>query len=96
VDDEIDVSHAIALYLKRYPAVNDTEFDSFYGPSIALVARGRVRKILDEAMRVEPDWNGFDLNGAGDHVESVMRERHPDLNDEALMAIGNYYTYLMR
>jgi hypothetical protein len=52
--------------------------------------------ILDEAMRVNPDWSKVDLNGAGDFVESVMSERHPGLTGKALTAIGNYYTYQMR
>lgn len=96
VNDEVDVSEAVTLYLKKYPGKNDTEFDSIYGPAMAPVARAHVRKILDEAIHVEPDWEKLDLNGAGDYVESVMRVRHPELSDKALVAIGNYYTYLMR
>jgi hypothetical protein len=47
-------------------------------------------------MRLEPDWSRLSLNEAGDYVESVMHERHPELTPRALEAIGNYYTFLMR
>jgi len=56
----------------------------------------KVRRILKEAMQVEPDWNRLSLNEAGDYVESEMHKRHPELSPKALEAIGNYYTYLMR
>jgi hypothetical protein len=94
-DREIDVSEAIALYLKKYPGKNHDEFESYYGARVDL-AKEYVRRIIDEATRVEPDWKRLDLNGAGDFVTSVMHERHPDLSSGALIAIGNYYTYLMR
>jgi hypothetical protein len=51
---------------------------------------------LREAMQIEPDWNRLSLNEAGDYVESVIHDRHPDLAPKALEAIGNYYTFLMR
>jgi hypothetical protein len=36
------------------------------------------------------------LNDAGDYVETVMHERHPNLKPRTLQAIGNYYTYQVR
>ena len=94
-DNQFDVSEAIVLYLKKYPGKNTDEFESKYGFE-AGVAKESVRALLDEAMRVNPDWSTMDLNGAGDFVESVMSERHSDLTAKALTAIGNYYTYQMR
>lgn len=94
-NSSFDLSEAIALYLKRYPGRNEEEFNSYYGSASGNV-RERVRSILNEAMKVEPDWNRLTLNEAGDYVESVMHERHPELTPKALEAIGNYYTYLMR
>lgn len=92
---DFDLSSAIALYLKRYPGKNDQEFNSYYG-SASGHAHEQVRLILNEAIQVEPDWDRLSLNEAGDYVESVMLERHPELTPAALEAIGNYYTYLMR
>jgi hypothetical protein len=93
--DAFDVNEAIVLHLRRYPGSNQAEFESHYGQE-AEAAKDQVRAILNEAMRVEPDWNRMTLNEAGDYVESVMHERHPDLSPKALESIGNYYTFLMR
>jgi hypothetical protein len=94
-NSNFNLSDAIALYLKRYPGRNEEEFNSYYGPASGN-AQQQVRSILNEAMKVEPDWNRLSLNEAGDYVEAVMRERHPELTPKALEAIGNYYTFLMR
>lgn len=91
----ININDAIAIYLKHYPGTNDAEFDCHFGPNTA-AARSRVRQFLDEAMKLKPDWNSMSLNEAGDFVESVMQERHPNLTAESLECIGNYFTYLTR
>ncbi|MBB4855600.1 hypothetical protein HNP40_003007 [Mycobacteroides chelonae] len=93
---DIDASDAIVVYLRRYPGKNDEEFQAHFGSGSATAALERVRVILDEAIKIEPDWNRMSLNDAGDYVEAVMHERHPDLSREALVAIGNYFTYLAR
>lgn len=94
--DEIDVNEAISLYLKHFPGGNDAEFASYFGPAAVGFAKGLVRVILDEVMSIKPDWNSMNLNEAGDHVESVMQDRHPELSRKSLDCIGNYFTYLMR
>jgi hypothetical protein len=94
--EDIDASEALVLYLKHYPGENDEEFNAFYGPEIAQTARRVVRRILEEAMGMRPDWSTVSLNDAADYVESEMRTRHPSLTPSALESIGNYYTYLMR
>ncbi|MEW2481741.1 hypothetical protein AB0876_19320 [Mycobacterium sp. NPDC049093] len=96
VGDEIDINEAIALYLKHYPGRNDAEFALYFGSAAAGVAKGSVRALLDEAMSIQPDWNSMDLNEAGDYVESVMQDHHPELSRKSLDCIGNYFTYLMR
>lgn len=93
--NSFDLSNAIALYLRRYPGKNEEEFNSYYGSGSG-AAYEQVRLVLNEAMQIEPDWNRLSLNEAGDYVESVIHERHPELTPKALEAIGNYYTYLMR
>lgn len=93
--EAFDINEALVLLLRKYPGKNDLEFDARYGKD-AQVARESAQHILGEAMKVEPDWNRLTLNEAGDYVESVMHNRHPELSKEALTSIGNYYTYLMR
>ncbi len=91
----VDINDAIVIYLKHYPGNNDAEFDSHFEPNAA-TARSQVREVLGEAMKLKPDWNTMSLNDAGDFVESVMHERHPELSAKSLECIGNYFTYLMR
>jgi hypothetical protein len=91
----VNLNEAVVLYLRRYPGSNRDEFEAHFG-SGASTAMEQVRGILNEAMRVEPDWSRMSLNEAGDYVEAVMHERHPSLTPEALEAIGNYYTFQMR
>ncbi len=81
--------------MKHYPGKKDTEFDSHFDPNADTV-KSRVRVVLDEAMTLQPDWNTMSLNDAGDFVESVMHERHPELSAKSLECIGNYFTYLIR
>jgi hypothetical protein len=94
-NDVFDLNEAIVLHLRRYPGSNQAEFESAFGTK-AGAAKEQVRAILNEAMRVEPDWNRMTLNEAGDYVERVMLERHPSLTPQALESIGNYYTFQMR
>ena len=96
VGPDIDVSDAIIVYLRRYPGKNDAEFQTRFGADGAKAAMEQVRLILGEAIKIQPDWNRMSLNDAGDYVETVMRERHPNLSRGALEAIGNYFTYLVR
>ncbi|OBF53304.1 hypothetical protein A5787_06105 [Mycobacterium sp. 852002-50816_SCH5313054-b] len=93
--DDVDLNEAIVSCLRRYPASNRGEFEARFGSAAAAVME-QVRAILNEAMTVEPDWNRMQLNEAGDYVEAVMHDRHPNLTPEALEAIGNYYTFQMR
>lgn len=88
-NEDIDVNEAIILCLRRYPARNRAEFESYFG-SKATVANDEMHAILNEAMRVEPDWNRMTLNGAGHYVEAVMHERYPTLTQQSLKAIANF------
>ena len=91
-----DINHAITVFLKRYPGKNHDEFDQTFGPDVAPKALESVRAILNEAMKVDVNWDGLTLNEGGAYVKSVMSERHPELSEQALASIGHYYTYLMR
>lgn len=94
-DRELDLSEAIVIFLRKYPGKNIAEFEATYGGDADSV-RFSVQEMLNESMKINPDWSTLDLNGAGDFVESTMHERHPELTTLALKAIGNFYTYQMR
>lgn len=93
---DIDASDAIVVYLRRYPGKNDEEFQAHFGTDGATAALEQVHVILDEAIKIQTDWSRMSLNDAGDYVEAVMHERRPELSRQALEAIGNYFTYLVR
>ena len=93
--DNLNLSDAVALYLKRYPGQNDDEFNARYGSESEAI-EAEVKQLLREATQIELDWDRLSLNEAGDYVESVIHERHPELTAAALEAIGNYFTFTMR
>lgn len=93
--NNFDLSDAVALYLKRHPAKNDDEFNARYGSESDAI-EAEVKQLLREATQIEPDWVRLSLDEAGDYVESVIHERHPELTATALQAIGNYFTFTMR
>jgi hypothetical protein len=90
-----DLSEAIVIYLRHYPGRNETEFEARYGDESPTVRRC-VREVLAEATQVEIDWSQKALADAAIVVESSIAERYPGLSPDALSAIGNYFTYLMR
>lgn len=92
-DEPVDISEAIVLYLKHYPGKNQDEFLSRVDDEPTRVA---VRAMLDETIRTRIDWDEKTLIEIGEEVQSVMRERHPELSDAALRKLGNYFTYLVK
>lgn len=90
-----ELGGAFVVYFRRCPGRNVVEFNQLYGAEAA-VMEAKVREVVAEAMRVEIDWTGLTLNQGGVIVMSVMAERHPAFSAEALEAIGNVYTYLMK
>ena len=90
-----ELGDAFAVYFRRCPGKNIDEFDQLYGARAAVV-EAKVREVVSEATRVEIDWTGLNLIQGRAVVMSVMAERHPAFSAEALEAIGNVYTYLMK
>jgi len=89
----VDLSEAIDVYLTGYPRSNEDEFRACF-PDAAV--RDSVQEILDETMRVEPDWEGTSLSEISQEVRKVMSERHPELPEAALRRLGNYFSYLVK
>jgi hypothetical protein len=90
-----ELGDAFAVYFRRYPGKNIDEFNRLYGAEAAAM-EAKVREVVAEAMRVEVDWTGLSLSQGGSVVTSVMTDRHPTFSAEAVEAIGNVYTFLMR
>ena len=92
-DQHLDISEAIVVFLKNYPARNEEEFQARFGTKGALEA---VRAILDDTSSIRIDGADTSLVDIGEEVEKVMHERHPELSAAALEKLSNYVTYLVR
>jgi hypothetical protein len=86
---------AVAVYFGRYPGTNHDKFANIYGADAAAMGT-KVREVVTEATRVEVDWTGLSLGDGGAAFMSVIADRHPDFSADALQAIFNGYTYLMK
>lgn len=90
-----ELGDAFAVYFGRCPGKNTDEFEKLYGAEAPLL-EAKVREVVTEAMRVDVDWAGLSLSEGGSVVMSVMADRHPTFSADALQAICNVYTYLMK
>lgn len=90
-----DLSEAIVIFLRIHPNKNLEEFRSRFG-SDTEVAFAAVREIVRETEQIKIDWTGKSLIDIWHEVKDVMRDRHPELSEDALVKLGNYFTYLVR
>jgi hypothetical protein len=56
----------------------------------------QVKAVVTESLSVPVDWPSTTLADAGRHVSDVMRERHPELGQDALDALAWNVTYEWR
>lgn len=89
----MNISEAINVYLTNYPRSNKEEFESKFPEEDDYAA---VRAILDETVQIQVEWDGMSLSQIGDAVREVLHERHPELSEEAVKHLSNYYTYLVK
>lgn len=93
--DPRNLSEAIAIFLRIHPNKNLEEFRSRFG-SDTEVAFAAVREIVRETEQISIDWTGKSLIDIWHEVKDVMHDRHPELSEDALVKLGNYFTYLVR
>jgi hypothetical protein len=86
-------SEAVVIYLKHYPAGNKAEFDLLVKSE---VDRQAVQNLLDETIAIPIEWGTKNLTEIGGEVTGVLHERHPELSTEAITALRNYFTYLVK
>lgn len=53
----------------------------------------QIDTILGETEKFAPDWNAHDLAAATSLLEAYMRQRHPELSDNAIKAIAWAWSY---
>jgi hypothetical protein len=98
VSDEV-LSRAVVIYvwgLSGRPCPSrDTEAVSQAFGEQALDLLPRIEAIFNRVDAVPASWSGG-LNAATDRIEAMIREAYPDLDDEAVRAIGNQFSYANR
>jgi hypothetical protein len=52
----------------------------------------RIRTMLADAA-TPPFWNSSNIQDMGNNVERWLRETHPELDDHAVKAVANSYTF---
>lgn len=86
-------SEAVVIYLKHYPRSNKEEFDLLV---TSQVDKEAVQKILEETVALPMDFGTKTLKEIGEEAEALLCERHPELSSEAITALRNYFTYLVK
>lgn len=93
----MNVSDELLLYLGRIPSPrNAAEFRSHFDDDDEhQAALQRVEALVQEGFNVDIDLN-WELTKIGEETRRVMRERHPELTDEAIRKLANARTYSLR
>ena len=80
---------ALRLYTGRgtspFPRRNP---DAVTGPLLA-----EVERLVSELSALEPDWNSHSLATATTWAKAEMKERHPELDEEALASLAWVWSY---
>ena len=56
----------------------------------------RIEALVKELHRFEPRWDEGDLGEMADRAVAALRLRHPELAEEALGELRNYWSYCYR
>ena len=98
IHDE-EPSHAVVVYIwghgsrrklawpSAHPAAVETQLDH------AAELLPRVRALLAELNRDAHEWFHDDLATMGNLVEQALRQRHPELTDEAVKTLATSFAY---
>lgn len=88
-----ELSNAVVLYLgygkAKSPQSNGQAVIAEFG--VALLAN--VHKLMAELGAIGTDWSNHDLQSAGKMARAEMKNRHPQLSDQALDALEWKFTF---
>jgi len=73
----------------RYP----NEVIAKWGADDGAAIISRIEELEHEAFATAPDWRVETLLEATHRVRSALREKHPELTDSAVQALGNYFAF---
>lgn len=91
------LSHALRLYLGRdthpYPGSHPLAVLEAFGADRAGKLTSEIEMLLEEVGALRPDWEKFSVSSATRWAEDEMQRRHPELEPEAIAALGWAFSY---
>lgn len=90
------LSSAVLVYLsvgrKPWPSRDAEGVETAFGDA-ALDLVPRIKAIEEEVYAKDPEWAAVSFDEAVSGVEAMLRETHPELTDQALMALVNAFAF---
>lgn len=97
MDKDEQLSQALVVYIgkgmTRAPDLDLGRVVSRWGGQMAQAMRPRLDLLLVEMHRLPVDWSQHDLVSGSEAATAMMRERHPELTEAALQALGWKYSF---
>jgi hypothetical protein len=90
---DADLSTAVQVYLGYGAAPFPREDSGVVRVRYGSALLKRVEAVAQDAGSLRPDWETHSLLSAKDWAESELKQRHPDLNDAAISALGWAFSY---
>ena len=95
-----DLSRAIALYLgwgvEKAPSPDLRRLQDEFGSAQGRLLGQRVEAIVREVAALSVDWSTESLEAARERVAGIIRDRHPELTEEAVVALLWHFSWTWR
>lgn len=93
------LSHAVVVYIWGHSSKRQLPWPSAHPDAVeqqvdhAADLLPRVKALLNELDRDASQWFHPDLAMMFHRVENALRQRHPELTDDAVKALANWFAY---
>ena len=98
--EDQQLSQAIIAYLGKgrssFPRTDEEAVLALESETESSALLEKVLAAVAEMMSIEIDWSTHTLPEGGDEAARVMAKRHPELTEEALVALRWMFTYNWR
>ncbi|MDR1461126.1 MAG: hypothetical protein LBI78_05725 [Campylobacteraceae bacterium] len=95
IDEELSL--AVVRYygvgVEFYPHSDKTRVIDEFGEEKGMVLLYKIDKILNELDGLLRDCSNYTLNGVTDWAIDMMKKKHPELNEQALKALGWAFSF---
>jgi hypothetical protein len=90
-------SRAVVVYLSvgrsSFPHCDPEAVIETFGAEAAESLMPYASAVASEVLNIWTDWSTHTLDSAGEEAAAQMRQRHPELDDEAIKALGWHFSY---